>query len=94
MSGTAQGSFSKGHNDGLGPSLANKRDTAKKDGKNPGPDEWQFATNISRYIDWKCNICNELKSGGAPHIRDHFLGGNARACGGKCKGPRADEVAT
>lgn len=93
MSGVAQGSFSKDHNDGSGPSSSNKRDTAKKGGKNPGP-EWQFATNISRYIDWKCNICNEIKSGGAPRIRDHFLGGNSRICGGKCKGPGAAEVST
>lgn len=48
----------QGQNDGSAPSLASKRDTAKKGGKHPGP-EWQFATNISRYIDWKCNICNE-----------------------------------
>lgn len=92
MSGLAQGSFSQGDNDGLGLSSTNRRDTAKKGGKNPGP-EWQFATNISRYIDWKCNICNELKSRGAPHIIDHFLGGSSRICGGKCKGAGADEVA-
>ena len=58
MSGSRQG-----HNDGLAPSLARKRDIEKKGGKNPCL-EWQFATNISRYIDWKCDICNELKSGG------------------------------
>ena len=60
MSGPAQGSFSQGHNDDSGPSSTNKRDTAKKGGKNHGH-EWQFATNINRYIDWKCNICNEIK---------------------------------
>ena len=50
MSGQRQG-----HNDGSAPSLASKRDIAKKGGKHPGP-EWKFATNISRYSDWKCNI--------------------------------------
>lgn len=83
----------QGHNDGSTPSIASKRDTTKKGDKNPSL-EWKFATNISRYIDWKCNICNESKLVGAPHIRDQFLGGNSRACGGKCKGPRADEVVT
>ena len=80
-------------NDDSGSSQSLKKDTAKKGGKNPDL-EWQFATNVNRYIDWKCNLCNELKSGGAPHIRDHFLGGNSRTIGGKCRGPGADEVAT
>lgn len=83
----------QGHNDGSGSSNASKKDSSKKGGKSPGP-EWQFATNINRYIDWKCNTCNEIKSGGAPRIREHFLGGNSRIRGSKCKGPGADEVST
>ena len=70
-----------------------KKDTAKKGGKSHGP-KWQFATNINRYIDWKCSLCNELKLGGAPCVRDHFLGGNSRTCGGKCREPGANEAAT
>ena len=85
--------FGPTQNDGSGSSQSLKKDTAKKDGKNPSI-EWQFATNVKRYIDWKCNLCNESKSGGAPCIRDHFLGGNSRTCGGKCRGLGADEVAT
>lgn len=84
----------QGHNDGSGSSNASKKDSSKKGGKSPGRPEWQFATNINRYIDWKCNTCNEIKSGGAPRIREHFLGGNSRICGSKCKGPGADEVST
>ena len=30
---------------------------------------------------------------GAPRIREHFLGGSAQRCGGKCKGPGADDAA-
>ena len=44
-------------------------------GKSPGP-EWQFATNVSKFIEWKCNFCGVSKSGGAPRIREHLLGGN------------------
>ena len=69
------------------------RASIRRGGKSPGP-EWQFATNMGRYVEWKCNICGEEKSGGAPRIRDHFIGGNGRACGGKCKGPGADEANT
>ena len=86
MSGPAQ-------NDGAGSSQSLKKDASKKGVKTPGP-EWQFATNVNRYIDWKCNLCGELKSGGATRIRDHFLGGNSRTIGGKCRGPGADEAAT
>ena len=93
MSGLTQNVCTQGQNDGSSPSKGSKKGTAKKGGKSLGS-EWQFATNINRYIDWKCNICNELKLGGEPCIRDHFLGGNSRTCGGKCRGPGADEVAT
>ena len=79
--------------DGSWLSQSLKKYTTKKGGKNPGP-KWQLATNVNRYIDWKCNLCNELNFGGAPCIRVHFLGGNSRIVGGKCRGPGADEVAT
>ena len=58
-------------------------------GKSPGP-EWQFATNVSKFIEWKCNYCGVSKSGGAPRIREHLLGGNARVQVGRCRGRGAD----
>ena len=80
-------------NDGLGSSQSLKKDTTQKGGKNPSL-EWQFATNVNRYIDRRCNLCNEFKSGGAPRIRDHFLGGNSRTVGVKFRGLGANEAAT
>ena len=35
---------------------------SRRGGKLPGP-EWQFATNLGKFIDWKCNYCGEEKSG-------------------------------
>lgn len=61
-------------------------------GKSPGP-EWQFATNVSKFIDWKCNFCGVSKSGGAPRIREHLLGGNGRVQVGRCRGRGADDAA-
>lgn len=47
-------------------------------GKPPGP-KWNYAINLNKYQEWKCNFCGEEKSGGAPRIRDHLLvGGNTR----------------
>ena len=36
----------------------------------------EFATKVSKFIEWKCNYCKVSKSSGAPHKRKHFLGGN------------------
>ena len=60
-------------------------------GKSPGL-EWQFATNVSKFIEWKCNYCRVSKFGGAPHIREHLLGGNGRVQVGRCRGRGGDEA--
>ena len=47
--------------------------------KAPGK-EWEFANNVcGQYVMWQCKICLVTKYGGAPHIRDHFLGGPKKA---------------
>ena len=61
----------------------------KAGGKVLGPD-WQFLVNIRSFIDWRCKLCGVAKFGGAPCIREYFLGasngcGN-RINGGSCKG--------
>ena len=38
--------------------------------------EWDYAINIGdQFIDWQCKSCHASKLGGAPHLREHFLGG-------------------
>ena len=65
--------------------------TSKKK-KAPGK-EWDFANNIcGRYVEWQCKLCMETKSGGAPCIREHFLGGPKKACR-TCTHPQAISVA-
>ena len=37
--------------------------------------EWKFIDALyGGYIHWKCKYCHVQKSGGAPCIREHFLG--------------------
>lgn len=55
--------------------------------------EWQYAINIGdRFIDWECKLCHATKSGGAPRLREHFLGG-PRKKGRTCTHPSATAVA-
>ena len=71
------------------------RGKRKVGGKTPGP-EWQFATNLNRFIDWRCNLCGITKSGGAPRIREHLMGSGSgsRGIGVKCKGVGAGTAST
>ena len=59
--------------------------------KAPGV-EWQYAINIGdRFIDWECKLCHAIKSGGAPRLRDHFVGGPKKTR--TCTHPSAPMVA-
>ena len=54
--------------------------------------EWDYAINIGdRFIDWKCKLCHASKSGGAPRLREHFLGGPRKRS--TCSHPTAAVVA-
>ena len=65
--------------------------TSKKK-KAPGK-EWEFANNVcGRYVEWQCKLCMVTKSGGAPRIREHFLGGPKKGCR-TCTHPQAPTVA-
>ena len=41
-------------------------------------------------MDWECKLCHTIKSGGAPQLRDHFLGGYKKML---CTHPSAPKVA-
>ena len=43
--------------------------------------EWEFAKNVAnRFIERECKLCHVSKSGGAPRIRENFLGGPKKSC--------------
>ena len=45
-----------------------------------------------RFVDWECKLCHATKSGGAPRLREHFLGG-PRKTSRTCTHPSAPAVA-
>ena len=52
--------------------------------------EWEYAINIGdQFMDWECKLCHMVKSGGAPRLRDHFLGGPRKTL---CTHPSAPKV--
>jgi hypothetical protein len=80
--------------DGVGSSgiaKSNQGQTSRK--KKVAGVEWEFAINVAnRFIDWECKLCHVCKSGGAPRIREHFLGGSKKSCR-MCTHPHAPAVA-
>ena len=68
--------------DDVGPSKPTNRTQNQSNRKKKAPGiEWQYAINIGdRLIDWECKLCHVSKFGGAPQIRDHFLGGQKCRC--------------
>ena len=60
--------------------------------KAPGK-EWEFANNVcARYVMWQCKLCSITKLGGAPRIRENFLGGPKKAYR-MCTHPQVPAVA-
>ena len=54
----------------------NKSQTQNSRKKKAPRIEWEYAINIGdQFMDWKCRLCHTVKLGGAPQLRDHFLGG-------------------
>lgn len=80
--------------DGAGSSGAAKKNQMQEGRKKKPPGiEWEFALNVAnRFIEWECKLCHVSKSGGAPRIREHFLGGPKKSCR-VCTHPHAPAVA-
>ena len=54
--------------------------------------EWDYAINIgNQFINWQCILCHASKLGGAPCLREHFLGGPRKRF--TCPHPSARVVA-
>ena len=79
--------------DGAGTSgIANKNQTQAGRKKKLARIEWEFALNMANiFIEWECKLCHVSKSGGAPHFREHFLGGPKKSCR-VCTHPHAPTV--
>ena len=62
------------------PSDASKSTTSNQTKKKNPRFEWQFVKALhGGYVHWECNYCHGVKYGGAPLIRDHFLGSSSNS---------------
>lgn len=55
--------------------------------------EWQFVDALyGGYVHWKCKYCHAQKSGGAPRIREHFLGSATKSMR-RCQSSHVEQIA-
>ena len=60
--------------------------------KSPGF-EWQFVKAMhGGYVHWECNYCHAVKFGGAPRIKDNFLGSSSKSMR-RCQSAHVEQVA-
>ena len=72
---------------------ASKSSTSNQTKKKSPGFEWQFLKALyGGYVHWECNYCHAVKSGGAPRIRDHFLGSSSRSMR-RCQSANVEVVA-
>ena len=72
---------------------ASKSSTSNQTKKKSPAFEWQFVKALyGGYVHWECNYCHAIKSGGAPRIRDHFLGSSSRSMR-RCQSANVEVVA-